>query len=140
MLLGKSTNTLDPKGRVIIPATFREDLNTRFFMTRGLDKCLYIYSTKEWESFVERLRTSLPSSKQGNRDAIKHFIHNAVECEIDKQGRILIPQELRVYAMLDKEILFVGDYSKVEVWNPQLYKEADVELVRSTLEEMNIIL
>ncbi|NLN64024.1 MAG: division/cell wall cluster transcriptional repressor MraZ [Clostridiaceae bacterium] len=140
MLLGKGTNTLDPKGRVIIPAAFREGLGFTFYLTRGLDSCLYIYSETEWRNFVERLTTGLPNSKQGNRNAIKHFIHNAVKCEVDKQGRILVPQELREYASLDKDILFIGDVSKVQVWNPELYEDPDVEDVRSTLEEYNIIL
>lgn len=140
MLIGKNTNSLDPKGRVIIPAAFRDDLKERFVLTRGLDPCLYIFPLTEWVSFVERLRASLPTSKKEYRDTINFFTHNAVECEADKQGRILIPQDLREYASLDKDILFVGDYSKVQVWSPALYKEADAETVRNTLEEMNIIL
>ncbi len=140
LLLGKITNTLDPKGRVIIPSTFRDDLGLRFYLTRGLDKCLYFFSETEWLSFVDRIRTALPNSKTGNRDAFNHFVHNAVECEMDKQGRILIPQELREYASMDKDILFIGEMTKVQAWNPELYKNPDVDKVRSTLEELNIIL
>lgn len=140
MLLGKFTNTMDPKGRVIIPSTFRSDLGHKFYLTKGLENCLYIFSEEEWISFVERLRNNLPNSKAGYREAYNHFVHNAIECEVDKQGRILIPQELRVYASIDKDILFIGEMKKVQVWNPALYKDPDVEKVRMTIEESNIIL
>lgn len=138
MLIGTYTNTLDPKGRVIIPAAFRCDLRERFILTKGVDECLYIYPLNEWESLVERLRTNLPSSKKGNRNAKKFFSANAIECEVDKQGRILIPQNLRKYASLDKDVLFVGDLIKVEVWNPDFYEEIEPEEVRNTLEELDI--
>jgi len=131
---------MDPKGRVIIPSTLRNDLGLKFYITRGLDPCLYLFSETEWVSFVERLRNALPNSKSGYRDAYNHFVHNAVECETDKQGRILIPQELREYASMDKDILFVGDMTKVQAWNPALYKDPEPKNVRDTLEELNIIL
>jgi MraZ protein len=140
LLLGKITNTMDPKGRVIIPSTFRNDLGPRFYLTRGLENCLYIFSEDEWVSFVDRIRNALPNSKTGYRDAYNHFVHNAVECEADKQGRILIPQELREYASIDKDILFIGEMTKVQAWNPAMYKDPDVGNVRTTLEELNIIL
>lgn len=138
VLIGKHTNTLDPKGRVIIPAAFRNDLNEKFILTKGIEECLYIYPEEEWQSLVERLRTNLPSSKKGNRDAKRFFSSNAVECEVDKQGRILIPQALREHASLDKDILFVGDLIKVEVWNPDMYQDIDATDVRNTLEELDI--
>ncbi len=138
MLLGKITNTMDPKGRVIIPSTFRNDLGPRFYITRGLEPCLYIFSEPEWVGFTERLREALPGSVEEYRDAYNHFVHNAVECEADKQGRILIPQELREYALMDKDIQFIGDMTKVEVWNPAIYKNPEPMKVRKTLEEVHI--
>jgi len=138
VLIGKYTNTLDPKGRVIIPAAFRYDLGDRFILTKGIEKCLYIYPEKEWLELVERLKKAMPSSKEANRKALRFFSSNATECEIDKQGRILIPQHLREYAFLSKELLFVGSLNKVEIWSSELYEDADAEEVGAMLEEMEI--
>lgn len=138
MLIGKYTNTLDPKGRVIIPAAFRYDLGDKFILTKGIEKCLYIYPEKEWLDLVERLKKAMPSSKEANRKALRFFSSNAAECEVDKQGRILIPHHLREYASLNKELLFVGSLNKVEVWSPELYEDADAEEVGAMLEEMEI--
>lgn len=138
MLIGKYTNTLDPKGRVIIPAAFRSDLDDKFILTKGIEKCLFIYPKEEWLILVEKLKKDMPSSKKSNRAARRFFSSNAVECEIDKQGRILIPQHLREYAELDKELLFVGDLNKVEIWNPDNFEECDGETVGNLLEEMEI--
>ncbi|MDD4296726.1 MAG: division/cell wall cluster transcriptional repressor MraZ [Ruminiclostridium sp.] len=138
VLIGKHTNTLDLKGRVIIPAAFRYDLDDKFILTKGIEQCLYIYPKEEWLVLVEKLKKDMPSSKKSNREARKFFSSNAVECEVDKQGRILIPQHLREYATLDKELLFIGDLNKVEIWNPEKYEECDAEMVGNLLEEMNI--
>lgn len=138
MLIGKYTNTLDSKGRVIIPAAFRYDLQDRFIVTKGIEKCLYIYPEEEWLALVDRLKRAMPSSKEANRKALRFFSSNAAECEIDKQGRILIPQHLREYASLNGELLFVGSLNKVEIWSPDLYEDADAEEVGAMLEEMDI--
>ncbi|AGC69150.1 protein MraZ [Thermoclostridium stercorarium subsp. stercorarium DSM 8532] len=138
VLIGKYTNTLDPKGRVIIPAAFRYDLKEKFIITKGIEKCLYIYPEEEWISLVDRLKKAMPSSKEANRKALRFFSSNAAECELDKQGRILIPQHLREYASLSKELLFIGSLNKVEVWNPEFYEDADAEEVGAMLEEMDI--
>lgn len=133
MLLGKITNTVDPKGRVIIPSTFRNDLGLQFYITRGLENCLFIFSKDEWISFAERLSNNLPNSNPDYLDAYNHFVHNAIECEADKQGRVLIPQELREYASIEKDILFIGDMTKVQAWNPILYKNPDISKVRTVM-------
>lgn len=138
MLIGKHTNTLDSKGRVIVPAAFRYDLEDKFILTKGIEKCLYIYPREEWLVLVEKLKRDMPSSKKSNREARRFFSSNAVECEVDKQGRILIPQHLREYADLDKELLFIGDLNKIEIWNPDTYVESDAEMVGTLLEELDI--
>ncbi len=138
MLIGKYTNTLDPKGRVIIPAAFRYDLKEKFILTKGIEQCLYIYPEEEWTLLVERLKKAMPSSKQGNRKALRFFSSNASECEADKQGRILVPQHLREYAILDKDLLFVGGLNKVEIWSPSLYEDVEAEEVGAMLEEMDV--
>ena len=138
VLIGKYTNTLDPKGRVIIPAAFRYDLKDRFILTKGIEKCLYIYPEEEWADLVERLKKAMPSSKEANSKALRFFSSNAAECELDKQGRILIPQHLREYASLNKELLFVGSLNKVEIWSPEFYEDTDAEEIGAMLEEMDI--
>ncbi len=138
MLIGKYTNTLDTKGRVIIPAAFRYDLSEKFILAKGIEKCLNIYPEEEWLNLVERLKKAMPSSKKENRKAIRFFSSNATECEVDKQGRILIPQKLREYASLDRELLFVGGLNKVEIWNPEQYEDSEAEEIAGILEEMDI--
>lgn len=116
MFQGDFRHSLDAKGRVIMPAKFREELGNKFYITRGMDKNLQIYSCEEWEKLYRKLNT-LPMIDRNSR-ALKHlFISGCVECEADKQGRILIPQSLRMYASLDRDVAIVGDGEKVEIWN-----------------------
>lgn len=116
MFQGDFRHSLDAKGRVIMPAKFREELGNKFYITRGMDKNLQIYSCEEWEKLYQKLNT-LPMIDRNSR-ALKHlFISGCVECEADKQGRILIPQSLRMYASLDRDVAIVGDGEKVEIWN-----------------------
>ena len=118
MLMGKYLNSIDLKSRMIIPAKYREELGYRCVLTRGIDKCLYIYPTTEWERFMKKL-SELPSSDANVRAFIRHFYANAVECEIDKQGRMIIPQELREYASIEKELVTIGILDKIEIWSKE---------------------
>ncbi|NLG89341.1 MAG: division/cell wall cluster transcriptional repressor MraZ [Clostridiaceae bacterium] len=138
MLIGEYRNTLDAKGRVIIPAAFRYDLGDRFILAKGIEKCLNIYPEEEWFDFVQKLQAAMPSSRKENRKAIRFFSSNATVCELDKQGRILIPNKMREYAGLDKELLFIGGFNKVEIWNPDNYEDSEAEEIGSILEELNI--
>lgn len=120
MFQGDYRHSLDAKGRVIMPAKFREELGNKFYITRGMDKNLQIYSCEEWERLYRKLNT-LPMIDRNSR-ALKHlFISGCVECEADKQGRILIPQSLRMYANLDRDVAIVGDGEKVEIWNAAVW-------------------
>jgi MraZ protein len=138
VLIGEYTNTLDAKGRVIIPAAFRYDLGDRFVLAKGIEKCLNIYPENEWNDFVQKLQETMPTSVKENRKAVRFFSANATVCELDKQGRILIPNKLREYASLDKELLFIGGFNKVEIWNPNNYEDSDAEEIGSILEAKNI--
>ena len=102
MLLGEYNNKLDDKGRVSVPAKFRDDLGHSFIVTKGLDNCLFAYSKEEWATFEAKLK-SLPLTNPNARNFIRFFFAGATECETDKQGRINIPQNLREYAGLSKE-------------------------------------
>ena len=118
MLLGEYTHNLDVKGRVSIPSKFRDDLGSSFIVTKGLDNCLFIYSKQEWATFEDKLKT-LPLTNPNARNFIRFFFSGATECEIDKQGRINIPQNLREYASLKKEVYVIGVSTRVEIWDKE---------------------
>lgn len=117
MFMGEFNHSIDAKGRIIIPAKFREDLGDIFYITLGLDGCLFAYPKEEWLLFVEKLKT-LPGTKEA-RQLQRYFMSCAAECEVDKQGRILIPAKLREAAAMDKDIVFVGVLNKVEIWSKE---------------------
>ena len=121
MFMGEFDHTLDAKGRIIIPSKFREDLGEEFVITQGLDGCLFIYPNSEWQIFVEKLKT-LPGTKEA-RQLQRYFMAGAAACQVDKQGRILIPIRLRENAALDKDIVFVGVLNKIEIWNKERWEK-----------------
>lgn len=120
MLIGEFGHSLDAKGRVHFPAKLREDLGDSFIITKGLDNCLFAYSTDEWKILEDKIRT-LPMSK--SRTLQRFFFAGAVEVEADKQGRILIPANLREYAGLDKDVIVVGASVRAEIWDAAKYHE-----------------
>ncbi len=122
MFYGEYQHSVDPKGRVIIPSKFREGLGEKFIVTKGLDSCLFAYSPDEWTSLENKLR-ALPFTDKDVRTFIRFFFSGAAECEVDKQGRILIPQNLREYAGLEKDIAIIGVSSRVELWNKNTWEE-----------------
>lgn len=116
MFYGEFQHTVDPKGRVIMPSTFREELGEKFILTKGLDECLFVYSMAEWINLEAKMKT-LPLTNKDARAFVRFFFSGASQCEVDKQGRILIPQNLRTYAGLDKDIYIIGVSTRVEVWD-----------------------
>ena len=123
MFMGEYNHTIDEKGRIIVPSRFREQLGETFVVTQGLDGCLFVYSNEEWESFVAGLK-NLPGNKEA-RQLQRYFMAGAVMCEVDKQGRILIPAKLRTQAGLEKEVVFVGVLSKIEIWSKGRWEQND---------------
>ena len=119
MLIGEFEHNIDPKGRIIIPSKFREDLGADFILTKGLDNCLFIYSKEEWSTLEKNIK-ALPMSK--GRDLQRFFFSGACDVELDKQCRILIPSNLRIYARLDKEIIIVGASNRVEIWDKESWE------------------
>lgn len=114
MLIGEYAHNVDPKGRVIFPAKLREDLGIQFILTRGLDNCLFVYSTTEWAEIQEKTK-NLPMSKAR---AVQRFLFSsACVVEPDKQGRILIPQNLREHAGIDKDVMIIGVSTRAEIWD-----------------------
>lgn len=120
MFMGEYNHTIDAKGRVIVPAKFRETLGDEFVVTLGLDGCLFVYPDEEWKNFVSELK-NLPGSKEA-RQLQRYFMAGAASCEVDKQGRILIPSKLREQAGLEKEVVFVGVLSKIEIWSKKRWE------------------
>ena len=140
MFMGEFDHTIDAKGRIIIPAKFREDLGEKFVLTLGLDGCLFAYPNDEWQVFIEKLKT-LPGTKEA-RKLQRYFMAGAAACEIDKQGRILIPAKLRTAAALEKDIVFVGVLNKIEIWSKQRWDENndydDVDQIAEHMSEYGI--
>lgn len=124
MFTGEYEHSIDNKGRIIVPAKYREELGEEFTVTLGLDGCLFVYPKKEWESFVEKLK-NLPGNKEG-RQLQRYFLAGAAACEMDKQGRILIPQKLRDAAGLTKDIVFVGVITKLELWSKEKWEANNI--------------
>jgi MraZ protein len=120
MFMGEYNHTIDTKGRIIVPAKFREMLGEEFVVTLGLDGCLFVYPNEEWLTFVNELK-ALPGSKEA-RQLQRYFMAGAATCEVDKQGRILIPAKLREQTALEKDIVFVGVLSKIEIWSKERWE------------------
>lgn len=116
MFMGEYNHTIDTKGRLIIPAKFREQLGNEFVVTKGLDGCLFVFPMNEWELFEQKLRT-LPLTQKSARKFTRFFVAGATECELDKQGRILLPQTLREFAQLEKDVVLSGNLNRVEIWS-----------------------
>lgn len=143
MFMGEYQHNMDEKGRVIVPARFREALGERFVATRGLDNCLFVYPLNEW-MILEKKLTSLPITSKNARTFVRFFFSGATECELDKQGRISIPANLRNYANLDKEVVIIGLANRVELWakdrwdNYMKEVEDSYEDIAATMEELGI--
>lgn len=116
MLLGEYRHNVDTKGRVSVPSKFRGDLGQSFVVTKGLDNCLFMYSKQEWETFENKLK-ELPLTNNDARSFMRFFFAGAAECEVDKQGRINIPQVLRDYAGIKKDVVIVGVSTRAEIWD-----------------------
>ncbi|NMO94786.1 division/cell wall cluster transcriptional repressor MraZ [Paenibacillus lemnae] len=122
MFMGEFQHNIDDKGRVIIPAKFRELLGSSFIVTRGLDQCLFVYPREEWAIMEQKLK-SLPLMKSDARAFTRFFFSGASECEWDKQGRVNLPVNLREFAKLDKECVIIGVSSRVEIWSKDKWNE-----------------
>lgn len=116
MFMGEYHHNIDDKGRLIIPAKFRSELGEKFIITRGLEKCLYVYSESEWNTIVAKLKT-LPFTKKDVRTFIRSFFSGATECEFDRQGRINITSPLISYAGINKECVVIGANDRLEIWS-----------------------
>lgn len=120
--MGEYQHTIDEKGRMIIPSKFRDELGARFIITRGLDNCLFVYPEQEWRNIEQKLK-SLPFTRSDARAFTRFFFSGATECELDKQGRVNIPANLRQYSKLAKDCVVIGVSSRVEIWSKEVWSE-----------------
>lgn len=115
MFIGEFQHTIDEKGRLILPARFREALGETFVITKGLDNCLFAFPMPEWRTLEEKLK-ALPFTQANARAFVRFFFSGATECTLDKQGRVLIPNNLREYARLVRDVVVTGVSTRVEIW------------------------
>ena len=125
MFMGEYNHTVDAKGRLIVPSKFREQLGDEFVVTKGLDGCLFVYENTEWKILEEKLKI-LPLSNANARKITRFFLAGATLCEVDKQGRILLPSVLRAFAGIEKEAVMVGVGNRIEIWSKESWISANV--------------
>ncbi len=127
MFMGEFAHNIDRKGRLIMPAKFREDLGETVVVNRGLDGCLYVYTMAQWQVVYEKLNT-LPSTNKDARMYQRMMLSKAAECDLDGQGRILIPAGLVQLAGLEKECVIIGVANHIEIWAKDRWEKVeDVE-------------
>ncbi len=122
--MGEFGHNIDRKGRLIMPAKFREELGERVVVTRGLDGCLNVYTQEQWDEVYAKL-CSLPSTNKNARWYQRMVLSKASECEMDSQGRILIPSPLVQLAQLEKECLIIGMANHIEIWAKARWEELE---------------
>jgi len=122
--MGSYESLIDAKNRYAVPAKFRDDLGGRCVLTRGLDSCLIIYPEKTWEEQQKKL-AALPSSDKQVRAYLRYIYSNAVECEIDKQGRMVLSEKFRSIAGIEKDVVSIGMLDRIELWAKEVYDDAE---------------
>jgi MraZ protein len=120
MFIGEYSATIDEKGRIAIPAKFRASLKTKVVVTRGLDNSLFLYTLDEWKKLAEKL-ASLSIATANTRAFSRLMLAGAMDCEIDKQGRIILPGYLKEFAKISKRLIFAGLYNRIEIWSEELW-------------------
>ena len=141
MFMGEYNHTIDAKGRMIVPSKFREQLGNEFVVTKGLDGCLFVYPNEEWHNIEEKFR-NVPLTTKDARKFSRFFFAGAATCELDKQGRILLPAHLREFAGLEKDVVLVGVGSRVEIWSKDKWEamnsDADMDEITAAMEGLGL--
>jgi len=122
MLMGEYHHNIDDKGRLVIPAKFRYELGEKFIVTRGLDKCLFVYSIDNWNEMVKKFQ-QLPFTNKDARNFMRFLLSGATECEFDKQSRVKISNPLIDYATLERECIIIGVNDRLEIWSESKWNE-----------------
>lgn len=144
MFFGEHEHTIDAKGRVIIPAKLRDELGDVFMITKGLDGCLSVYPMKQWANFESKLQ-ALPMSQPDARAFVRFFFSGATEGELDKQGRVMLPPNLRDHARLEKDVVIAGAGNRLEIWDKAtrdayLAKTASPEEMAAKMSDMGFLI
>ena len=143
MFMGEYSHSIDEKGRLIIPSRFREELGSSFILTRGMDGCLCVYPQGEWQVLEDKLK-SLPLTNKNARQITRFLVSGAAACELDKQGRILVPAALREYAGLDKEVVLTGNLERIEIWDKDRWGEIssydDMDAIAENLQDCGVLI
>ncbi|QGG47844.1 division/cell wall cluster transcriptional repressor MraZ [Heliorestis convoluta] len=126
MFMGEFQHSIDGKGRLFMPARFREALGEKFVSTKGLDGCIFVYPPEEWRRLEEKIK-KLPFTRADARSFQRFFFSGAAECELDKQGRFLLPQHLRQYGSLEKDVTIIGVGTRIEIWNQESWQRYNDE-------------
>lgn len=144
-LKGEYNHTVDAKGRMIIPSKMREQLGMSFVVTRGTDGCLFAYPNDEWEIFEGKLR-QLPMTNENARNFKRFFLAGATDCEVDNQGRILLPTNLRKVANITKDVVIVGVGERAEIWSKDKWEEKNniddinFDEIAMSIEDLGIVI
>lgn len=144
MFIGEYRHTIDPKKRLAIPVKFRKEIGNRMVLTRGLDGCLFLFPTKEWEQLAEKLG-KLPLGQQDTRAFVRLLLAGASEVEVDQLGRVLVPDFLKEYASLKKTVVIAGLFNKLEIWDEERWNqyknslEKDSDRIAERLGELGVI-
>ncbi len=144
MLLGEFTHTLDDKNRLTLPVKFKSELGKKIVVTRGLDSSLFVYSQKEWKVITQEMR-KMSFTDANSRGFSRFFLAGAAEIELDKSGRMLVPEHLKEFAKLGKDVVLTGVQSRVELWDAKLWKsyskkmEKDADMMASKLGEIGVL-
>ena len=123
---GNHHHTIDVKNRAFVPAKFRDGLASGFMLTKGLGACLFGYQYEAWQDMAEKLQ-EIPVTDGDGRAFLRFFVGNAIDCDVDKQGRFSIPQSLREYAHLTKDFCFVGMMDHFEIWDSAKWREESIK-------------
>lgn len=141
MFMSEYNHTIDTKGRLIIPSKFRDQLGDEFVVTKGMDGCLFVYANEDWSAFEQKL-TSLPLINKEARKFARFFLAGAAQVEVDKQGRILLPANLREFAGLEKDVVLVGVGSRIEIWSRENWENMDADSnmddIAATMESLGL--
>lgn len=144
-LKGEYNHSVDTKGRMIIPSKLREELGASFIITKGIDGCLFAYPNDEWELFEGKL-SKLPTTNKDSRNLKRFFQGSAVDCEVDNQGRVLIPATLRNFAGITKDVTIIGVGERAEIWSKEKWDESnnvddiDFDEIAKGMEDLGIII
>ena len=141
MFMSEYNHTIDTKGRLIVPSKFRDQLGDEFVVTKGMDGCLFVYANEDWSAFEQKL-TSLPLINKEARKVARFFLAGAAQVEVDKQGRILLPSNLRDFAGLEKDVVLVGVGSRIEIWSKENWENMDADSnmddIAATMESLGL--